>query len=117
MAGQLVLKTRMHAKAWGIDTSVLRLYRPERYLRKGKAMSVLVINPSGEIIGHGISAVRGDFQGEKGLIKVTVGAGEYDFHYIGTTDRDTYTFVTMNLPAGFDPTKFTVVGGKLKTKG
>ncbi len=79
-------------------------------------MSVLVINPNGEIIGHGISAVRGDFQGEKGLIKVTVGSGEFDFHYIGTNDRDNYTFVTMDLPGGFNPDNFKVVNGKLKAK-
>jgi hypothetical protein len=80
-------------------------------------MSVVIITPAGDIVGHGLSAVRGDFQGEKGLIKVVVGPGDTDFHYIGTNDRDSYTFQTMDLPVGFDPTKFKVVKGKLVARG
>jgi hypothetical protein len=79
-------------------------------------MAVLVINPNGEIIGAGISAVRGDFQNEKGLIKVTVGPDPMDFFYIGTNDRDSYTFDTIDVPEDFQPEKFKVVDGKLKAR-
>ena len=76
-------------------------------------MATLVVNESGDIVATGVSAERGDFQGEKGLIKVTVEGG---YFYIGTNDRDSYTFVTAELPDGFRQEKFKVVDGALVAK-
>jgi hypothetical protein len=36
-----------------------------------------------------------------------VGPGETDFFYIGTNDRDSYTFETVDLPDGFEASKYT----------
>ena len=77
-------------------------------------MATIVINPAGDILGHGDKAERVDAQGEVGLIKVDVGTG---FYYIGTSDRDTYTFVDgVTLPANFDPSLDQYVNGAFVLK-
>lgn len=80
-------------------------------------MAVIVVAENGDIAGSGLSAERGDFQGEKGLIKVVTGPGQYDFFYIGTKDRDSLVFVTIDLPEGFDAREFKYVDGALVKKG
>lgn len=60
----------------------------------------IAINAEKLVVAHGNTIERGDFQGEKGLIKVTNDIG---FYYIGTTDRDDYVFITVDtIPADID---------------
>lgn len=73
---------------------------------------MIVVNTKGRVVGHGIKVERVDAQGESNLIKVTVhNDGPNNFYYIGTDDRDEYTF--HNVTITNDDATYEYINGEL----